>query len=116
MMRRSHALGSATTGCCLLDVIVRQVARRTRQPAVDDRLPQGSLGDRLQLDQNSRVPVEMRNREEGLGLRGEHGLLLAEVFNSNREDRSIWRAGIAEPPDVCLAEWPFPREGLAANG
>ena len=40
-----------------------------RQPAVDDRLPQRPLRDRLQLDEHGGVPVEVRDREEGLGLR-----------------------------------------------
>src|SRR5436309_10297797 len=94
------------------EVLVREVRRRTGQPAVDERVAQGAFGDRLQLDQDCCVAVEMRNCEEGLGLRREHGLLLSKVFDSNRDNRPIGRLYVAEPSDVCLAERPFPRERL----
>jgi hypothetical protein len=57
----------------------------------------------------------VRNREEGSGLRGEHGLLLAKIRHANRQDRPVRRGGTAEPPDVCLAERPLPREALPRN-
>ena len=48
-------------------------------------------------------------------LRGEHRLLLAEVVDANGEDRTSGRAGIAEAPDVGLAERSLPREPLPAT-
>ena len=48
-------------------------------------------------------------------MRGEHGLLLAEVFYPNGQYRSLGRRLSAEPPQVCLAERPFPRERLARD-
>jgi hypothetical protein len=42
------------------------------QPGVCDRFSQCPLGDVLQLDENGRVAIEVRNREAGSGLRGEH--------------------------------------------
>jgi hypothetical protein len=64
-------------------------------------------GDVLQLDENGRVAIEARNREEGSALRGEYDLLLAKIRHANREDRSFRQGGIAEPLDVCLAGRPL---------
>src|SRR5215472_5455170 len=57
----------------------------------------------------------MRDREEGVPVRGEHGLLLAEVFHPDGQYRSVRRRLSAEPPQVCLAERPFPRERLVRD-
>ena len=72
-------------------VLVHQAGRRTSEPAVDDRFSQCCPGDVLQLDENGRVAIEVRNREEGSGLRGERGLVLAKIRHPNREDRSFRR-------------------------
>src|SRR4029453_16796660 len=55
------------------------------------------------------------NGEERLRVRSEHGLLLGEVFHSDREDRSLRRGGVAEASDVRLAERALPREALAGD-
>ena len=62
-----------------------------------------------------RVAVEVRDREEGLRLGREHRLLLGQVLDADREDRTGRRGRIAEPLDVCLGERPLPREGLAGD-
>ncbi len=61
------------------------------------------------------MPVEVRNREQGLGLGGKHGLLLAEVFDAHRENRFTRRAGFAESSDVRLGERPLPGERPAGD-
>src|SRR5205814_10679356 len=53
--------------------------------------------------------------EEGLGMHGQYGSLLAEVLDPNGGNRSVWGHSIAEPLDVRLAEGPLPREGLAGH-
>jgi hypothetical protein len=72
-------------------------------------------GDVLQLDENGRVAIEARNREEGSALRGEYDLLLAKIRHANREDRSFRQGGIAEPLDVCLAGRPLSHARLNAD-
>jgi hypothetical protein len=70
------------------EVLVHQAGGRTCEPAVGDRFSQCRPGDVLQLDENGRVAIEVRNREEGSGLPTQHGLLLAKIRHANREDRS----------------------------
>src|SRR5205807_9710618 len=98
-----------------LEVLVRKLGWRARQPAVDDCCPQCRLRDGLQLDEDGRVAVEVRDREERLRIRGEDRFLLAEVFNADCEDGPGRRRGIAEASDVCLAERPLPRERLPGD-
>lgn len=96
------------------DEVVRQLRWCAGQPAVDDRFPQRWPRDLLQLDQDRRIPVEMGNREEGLGLplRREHRRLLDEIVDTYREDGPIGCGLLAEAPDVGLAERPLPGERL----
>ena len=103
-------------GLVLFDVLVRQLAWRARQPAVDDDFSECSPRHRLQLDEDGWVIVEVRNREEGFRIGGEDGLLLGEVLYSDSQDWCGRRSGIAESSDVCLAEWPLPRERLPSDG
>src|SRR5579859_6999066 len=55
--------------------------------AVGDRLPQRLLRDLRQLDQDGGIAVEVRDGEEVRGVRGEHGLLLAQVLDADSQDR-----------------------------
>jgi hypothetical protein len=92
-----------------------EARRRTRQPAVRERFAYRALRRRLQLDEDGRVAVEVRDREERLGIGGENRFLLAEVVDPDREDRAVGRGLVPEPLDVGLAERPFPREALLAD-
>ena len=58
----------------------------------------------------------MRDCEESPAALGQHSFLLAEILDTNCEDRSIRRDGVAVSLQVGLAEWSFPRECLAGNG
>ncbi len=99
-----------------MQVLLRHRGRRTRQPAVNDRLPKRLLGDGLQLDQNCRVPVEVRDSEESLGIGLDQRLFLFKVHHTDRDDRPRRRGRVAKPLDICLAERPIPGERLASNG
>src|SRR5262245_6274111 len=99
-----------------LEVAVRERWWRTGEPGVDERLPQRLRGDLPELDEHGRVPVEVRDREERPRLRREHGLLLTEILDPDREDRAVRWSHIAEPLEVGLAERPLPRECLTAHG
>jgi len=57
----------------------------------------------------------VRNREEGIFVRGEHSLLLAEIFDPDGQYWSLRRRLSAEPLQVGLAERPVPRERLAGD-
>lgn len=87
-----------------------ELRRCTRQPPVDDCLPQCGRSDDRHVDENRRVSVEMGDREEGFGIRCEDGLLLFEVVDANGQNGPIGWDGVTEPLDVRLAERPFPRE------
>src|SRR5215813_7392625 len=99
-----------------VQVLIREPGRRAGQPAFGDRLAQRGRGRLPQLDEYGSVAVEVRDREEGARVGGEHGLLLAEIPDTDRQDRPVWRGLVAEPPDVRLAERPFPGERLAPDG
>src|SRR5437763_2929135 len=96
-------------------VLLGQLLRSDRQPAVHDRLAQHPLVHLLQLDEDRGVAVEVGDVEEDLGMGFEHGLLLVQVFDVAGEDRTAGRRLLAEPLDVRLAERPFPGESLAAH-
>src|SRR5215471_5760423 len=98
-----------------VEVPVRETRRCAGQPAVGDRVPQRRTGDLPQLDEDGGIPVEMRNREEGSRIRGEHRLLLAEVLDADGQDGTSRRGLVAEPPEIRLAERPFPRECLTSG-
>ena len=57
----------------------------------------------------------MWDREESLGLRGQHGFLLAEILDSNSQNGPSWRYRVAKPLEVRLAERALPGESLAGN-
>jgi hypothetical protein len=57
----------------------------------------------------------MRDREEGPGVGGQDGFLLAEVVDPDGQDRPLGRPGITKPFDVGFAERPLPREALATD-
>src|SRR5215469_15063536 len=57
----------------------------------------------------------MRDRKERFRLRGEHGLLFAQVLDADGQDRPVRRGLFAEPPQIRLAERPFPRKRLTRN-
>src|SRR5262249_44690243 len=42
--------------------------------------------------------------------------LFAEIPDADRQDRPVRRGFVAEPPDVRLAERPFPGERLPTDG
>jgi Fungalysin metallopeptidase (M36) len=94
---------------------VGERARRPRQPALGDELAQLLLGHDRQLDENRREPVEVRDREAGLRMRREHGLLLAEVLDTYAQDGTFRRGLVAEPLEVRLAEGAFPGEAPARH-
>jgi hypothetical protein len=54
-------LHTIAPGVAFAQVVVGEVGWRTRQPGVDYRLQQRLPGNRLQLDENRGVPVEMGN-------------------------------------------------------
>lgn len=99
-----------------VEIPAGEIRRCARQPAVDERLSKRPHRDCRQLDKYSRVPVEVRNREERCGLRSEYGLLLPEILYSYRQDRPIGWDCVAEPLEISLGERPFPRECLAGHG
>src|SRR5215469_225006 len=107
--------GEAPASGLALDVLVRELRRGGRQPAVRDRVPERLPGDLAQLDEHGGIPVEVRDREEGLRLRGEHRLLLAEILDADGEDRPLRRGLVAEPPEIGFAERALPRECLACD-
>src|SRR5258706_7290972 len=57
----------------------------------------------------------MRDREESLGLCGEHRLLLTEVLDATGKDTAVRRAHVPKPPEVRLTEGTLPREPFAGN-
>lgn len=83
-------------GALVFEIVVREPGWRARQPGVDDRLSQCLFGDDLQLDENGGVPLEVRNGEEGMGIRREHSLFLRTVKNADGEDRPAGHRRIAE--------------------
>jgi hypothetical protein len=89
--------------------------RGAGQPAVGNRLFQRLGCDFRHLDEDGGISVEVRDREEGARIRGEHRLFLAEILDANGQDGAVGRALVLEPPDVRLAERPFPGEGLTAD-
>src|SRR5919201_130172 len=97
------------------DEVVRELRWCAGQPAIDERFPERGPRDLLQLEQDRRIPVEMGNREEGLGLCREHRLLLDEIVHANREDGSIGWIHLAETSDVGLSERPLPRECVSRD-
>src|SRR3954451_3321280 len=82
--------------------------RGTGQPAVGECVAQRPGGDPRQLDQHGRVPVEVRDGEEGVRVGGEHCLLFTEVLGPDGQDWAVRRHLVAEPADVRLAERPVP--------
>ena len=93
-------------------MLLREVARRTRQPTVGQRDLERSHANLAELDQDRRVAVEVRDREDPLGARGEHGFLLDQILNADGEDRLPgWRL-IPEPLEVGLRVRSLPRERL----
>ena len=76
-----------------VEVALREVRRRTRQPAVDDRLSQLRLGNSGQLNQHSGVAIEVRNGEEGPRVGGQRSFLLAQVVHANSQDRAFRAVG-----------------------
>src|ERR1700685_3384644 len=71
-----------------------ELRRRTGQPPVDDRLTQGGWGDDQHADENGRVSVEVADREEGPGIRGQHRFLVLEVVDANGQNGPIGRGGV----------------------
>src|SRR5262245_15148564 len=86
------------------DVPLGQLGRCTGQPTVHNGLPKRLLRYRRQLDQHRGVPVEVGNGEQALGSGGEYRLLLTEVLDADRDDRTLRNRVVAEPLDVRLAE------------
>jgi hypothetical protein len=75
-----------------------------------------SLRDLPQLDEDSGVPVEVRDGEESSAALGQDRLLLAEILDANGENRPVRRNCVAKPLQVSLAEGSFLRECLAGHG
>src|SRR3984885_1091080 len=94
---------------------VGEVARGARQPAVGEGLAEYVRRHLVQLDEVGAEPVEVRDREEGVRVRRENGLLLGQVGGADRENRAVRRLHVAEPLDVRLAERALPSERLAAD-
>src|SRR5579863_4795910 len=94
---------------------VGEVARGARQPAVGEGVAEYLRRHPVQLDEVGAEPVEVRDREEGVRVRCEDGLLLGQVGGADRENRAVRRLFVAEPLDVRLAERALPGERLAAD-
>jgi quercetin dioxygenase-like cupin family protein len=97
-------------------VVTCQLRRCTRQPTVDYRIVEHPLADRVHLDEDGGISVEVGNGEEGSGMRRQHGLLLRHVFHPDGQDWPFWRDFVAEALDVRLAERTFPGEPLPGDG
>lgn len=100
----------------VLEILFCKIRRRACQPAIDEGALECLLGDFPQLDEDGGIPIEMRDCEESLGLCGQHGFLLAEIFDSNGQNGSSRRDRVTEPLEVRLAERTLPGESLARNG
>src|SRR3954451_4441389 len=85
-----------------------------REPGLRHDLLENLVADPLELDQHGRVAVEMRRREEDLGVVGDQGFLGNQVLHAGPEDRPGGRRG-AQRLQVTAAEWPLPDEQLAAD-
>jgi hypothetical protein len=68
------------------------------------------------LDEDGAIPVEVRDREKGVRVRGEDGFFVVQLRGADGEDRSLRRGLVAEPLQVGLAERAFPRERFATDG
>src|SRR5690349_2337330 len=55
--------GTPTNWPLLTEIGSRKVLRRTCQPGIDQQVPEHGLAYGFQLDQDGRISVEMRNRE-----------------------------------------------------
>jgi hypothetical protein len=75
----------------VLGVLVGQGARGAGQPAVGERVPERFGADLPQLDEHGTIPVEVRDREKGVGARGEDGFFVVQVRGADGEDRSLGR-------------------------
>src|SRR5204862_7970518 len=71
--------------------LLGEPAWRRCQPSVHDRVAQLATRHLVQLYQDGRVSVEMRNGEDRSRMRHQHHVLLFEVRNPDREDRSARR-------------------------
>lgn len=107
--------GSAGPARLACDELRGETRRRLRQPRVDDGLAQRDLVDDLQLHEDGRVAVEMRDREEAREPGLKDGFLLAQVLDAEADDLARGRLDVPEAPDVGLGERPLPGEHLAAD-
>jgi hypothetical protein len=110
---------SLSSGRCVrarpLQIGVCQPGGRAGQPTVNERFLESTFADRLQLNENRGVPIEMGDREEPPRLRGEYGFFFVEVADPDGKDGpSRWR-GITEALQVGLAERALPGEALALD-
>jgi hypothetical protein len=80
-LRHAHRLAACRGAAAQLagltvQVLLGQPRWRAGQPAVQQRLAQRRPGHHAELDEHRGIPVEMRDGEEHVRLRGQHRLLL----------------------------------------
>jgi hypothetical protein len=85
------------------------------QPPVDDGLVELAAADCSKMDEDGGITVEVRDREEGSSVLGEHRFFVLEISDSDSKDRPGGRRLVSEAADVGLGEGPFPSEHLAAD-
>jgi hypothetical protein len=84
-------------------------------PRADDRLVDVVSGCGLEVDQDGRVSVEMRDREEPADPGSEEYFFVIEIGDPDRENRSVGWALIAEPLNVGLAERSLPGPSVTSG-
>jgi hypothetical protein len=82
------------------------------QPAVHEHIRERGDLYLVELDEHCCVAVEVGDREEGERMSGEHGSLLIEVGDPDREDGASRGLGWPHAFHVRPAEGPFPGECL----
>src|SRR5205807_8299620 len=70
-----------------LGVLSREPLRCPREPRLDDHLLEYVERDALEQDQHGGVSVEVRNREEHIGVVGDERLFRPQVLEARDDDR-----------------------------
>ena len=92
-----------------VDVVLGDSLGSTSQPRLDDHFFEVRDGDRLEADQDRRIPVEVRGREEDSWISGDKRLLCPQVLYSRTKNRT-GRCVVPEGADVRGPKRPLPHE------